>query len=97
MSASSPQSYRLAEGVLSVPVEDEAILLTMGTGKYFGLRGAMRHLLEELREGLAFDAMVASICARYNVEPSEATRDLERMLPRLVAAGILEPAPGNHR
>ena len=93
MSAITAGSYRLAEGVLSVPVEEEAILLSIGTGKYFGIRGAMRHLLEDLREGLAFDAMVASTCARYDVEPGEAARDLEQMLPRLVDAGILELRP----
>lgn len=92
MSQSRAAAYRLAEGVLSVPVEDEAILLTMGSGKYFGVRGAMRHLLEELREGIDFQTMVERTCARYDVAPDEAARDLQRVLPRLVAAGILEPA-----
>lgn len=95
MSESNAGSYRLAEGVLSIPMDDEAILLAVGSGKYFGVRGAMRHLLEELREGLAFEAMVASTCARYDVDPGEASRDLEQMLPRLVEAGILVPtSPG---
>jgi hypothetical protein len=84
----------MADGVLSVPVDDEAILLTIGSGKYYGVRGAMRHLLEELRDGIAFDDMVARTCARYDVEADEAARDLEQMLPRLIAAGILESAEG---
>jgi hypothetical protein len=88
------RSYRLAEGILSVPVDDEAILLSIATGKYFGIRGAMRHLLETLREGMAFDAMVSSTCVRYDVDPTEAARDLEQILPRLVAAGILESSSG---
>jgi len=88
------RSYRLADGVISVPLEDEVVLLAMGSGKYYGIRGAMRYLLEDLREGLAFDAMVESSCARYDVAPEEAARDLDRMLPKLVEAGILEPMPG---
>lgn len=91
MSVSNVPSYRLAEGVLSVPVEDEAILLSIGTGKYYGVKGAARHLLEDLREGLAFDEMVARTCARFVVSPADAARDLEDMLPRLVDAGILIP------
>lgn len=91
MSESSAASYRLADGVLSVPVEDEAILLTLGSGKYFGVRGAMRHLLEDLREGIDFQAMVERTCDRYGVEREEAARDLEQILPRLIAAGIVEP------
>jgi hypothetical protein len=76
--------------VLSVPVEDESILLAMGSEKYFGVRGAMRHLLEGLREGLSLDAMVADTCTRYQVSSEVARRDLEAVLPKLIAAGIVE-------
>jgi len=81
--------YRLSDGVLSVPVEDESILLAMGSEKYFGVRGAMRHLLEGLRDGLSLEAMVADTCARYQVAPEVARQDLEAMLPKLIAAGIV--------
>ena len=84
--------YRLSEGVFSVPVEDESILLAMGSDKYFGIRGAMRHLLEGLREGLSLEAMVADTCARYPVTPEVAQQDIEAMLPRLIAAGVVERA-----
>jgi hypothetical protein len=84
--------YRLSEGVLSVPVEDESILLAMGSEKYFGVRGAMRHLLEGLRDGLSLEAMVADTCRRYRVAPEVARQDLEAMLPKLIAAGIVERA-----
>jgi hypothetical protein len=85
--------YRLSEGVLSVPVEDESILLAMGSEKYFGVRGAMRHLLEGLREGLSLEAMVADTCARYQVSLDVARQDIEAMLGKLIAAGIVERAP----
>lgn len=84
--------YRLSDGVLSVPVEEESILLAMGSEKYFGVRGAMRHLLEGLREGLSMETMVADTCARYRVESAVARQDLEAILPQLIAAGIVERA-----
>ncbi|MEO7178537.1 MAG: PqqD family protein [Allosphingosinicella sp.] len=93
MSTNCDQKYRLSEGVLSVPVEDESILLAMGSEKYFGVRGAMRHLLEGLREGLSLEAMIAETCARYRVDPEVARQDLETMLEKLIAAGIVERAP----
>lgn len=89
MSISCEEIYRLSDGVLSVPVEDESILLAMGSEKYFGVRGAMRHLLEGLRDGLSLEAMVADTCARYRVGPEVARQDLEAMLPKLIAAGIV--------
>jgi len=82
--------YRLSDNVLSVPVEDESILLAMGSEKYFGVRGAMRHLLEGLRDGLSLEAMIADTCARYRVDPEVARQDLEAILPKLIAAGIVE-------
>jgi hypothetical protein len=84
------QSYRLAEGVLSVELEEENILLSVGSGKYFGVRGAMRHLLEGLRDGLSFGEMVARTRDRYDVGREEAARDLRAILARLVGAGIVE-------
>ena len=90
MSIDFEEIYRLSEGVLSVPVEDESILLAMGSEKYFGVRGAMRHLLEGLRDGLSVKAMVAETCARYRVAPKVARQDLEAILPKLIAAGIVE-------
>lgn len=84
------EAYRLSEGVLSVPVEDESILLAMGSEKYFGVRGAMRHLLEGLREGLSLETMVAETCSRYRVAPEVARQDLQSVLPKLIAAGIIE-------
>ena len=93
MFQSDGRSYRLVGDVLSVAVENEAILLSVGAGEYYGIRGAMRHLLEELRDGLRFEEMVARLCSRYDVAPGEAARDLEQMLPRLIAARIIEPVP----
>lgn len=90
VSTSCEEIYRLSEGVLSVPVEDESILLAMGSEKYFGVRGAMRHLLEGLREGLSLEAMVAETSTRYRVSPEVARQDLETVLPKLIAAGIVE-------
>ncbi|HYJ81676.1 MAG TPA: PqqD family protein, partial [Allosphingosinicella sp.] len=88
-STSCVEIYRLSEGVLSVPVEDETVLLAMGSEKYFGVRGAMRHLLESLRDGLSLEAMVADTCTRYGVAAEVARRDLEAILPKLIAAGIV--------
>lgn len=84
--------YRLSDGVLSVPIEGESMLLEMGSEKYFGVRGAMRHHLEGLRDGLSLEAMVADTCARYKVTPEVARQDLEVILPQLIAAGIVKHA-----
>lgn len=84
--------YRLNENVFSVPMPDENIVLEMGSEKYFGVRGAMRHLLDGLRGGLSLEAMIAQTCERYSVAPAVAREDIEAMLPKLIAVGIVERA-----
>ena len=91
---SGAQSYRLASGILSVPAEGEAVILSIDTGKYFGLSGAFQHLLEPLREGLTRDEMIAMTCARYDVPADEAAADLDRVLAELVEAKIVERSAG---
>jgi hypothetical protein len=88
----SEQNYRLVGDVLSVGLETEHVLLSAGRGRYLGVRGAMRHLLDDLRHGLSLDEMVARTCGRYDVAPEVAKRDLEDMLDRLLDHGIVERA-----
>src|SRR3954469_9091243 len=89
---SSTPTYRLAEGALCVSLEQEAIILSLSAGKYFGVKGAMGYLIEDLRGGLTLAEMVERTCARFEVEPARASRDLQQILPRLIAAGIVEAA-----
>lgn len=83
------QTFRLNEGILSVPLEGEHVVLGMDSEKYFGVRGAVRHLLEGLREGMTMTAMIEDTCSRYVVEAEVARRDLHAVISQLVTAGIL--------
>lgn len=89
MRAAGEQVYRLRDDVLSVPVDNENILLAMGSEKYFGVRGAMRHLLEGLRDGMSLDSMIAATCATYPVEPDVARNDIEAILQKLIDADLV--------
>ena len=90
MIVSGSSSFRLANGILSVPVDGEAVLLNVDSGKYYGVTGAFRHLLEELRNGLTRDEMIARTCDRYDVQADEAASDLDEILAQLIEAGIVE-------
>ncbi|MFL6858890.1 MAG: PqqD family protein [Allosphingosinicella sp.] len=90
----SERCYRLAPKILSVPVDSEAILLSIESGRYYGIKGAMGYLLEDLRDGICLDEMISRTCSRFAVSTADAARDLEDMLPRLIEAGIIEPVPG---
>lgn len=82
-------SFRLSEGLLIAEVREESVILAMESSKYFGLKGAMRALLDNLREGAEFGVMVDTLCARFDVSRDAATSDLAGVIPQLLAAGLI--------
>ena len=84
--------YRLSDDALCVPVDGETTVLEMSTGRYFGIRGAMRDQFENLAGGVSLDDMVADTCSRYEVTAQAAREDLAAMLEQMLAAGIVQTA-----
>ena len=82
--------YVIADDALLTDMEEESVGLSVLLGRYFGIRGAMRHLVPQLREGITHAAMVARLCDLYDVSPQEAAADIDRVLPELIAAGLVK-------
>lgn len=82
-------SYVMAEGAIVVDMDEESIALNVDAGRYFGVRGAMRHLMPDLRTGTTHEAMVVRLCALYDVTPEAAGADVDRMLPQLIEAQLV--------
>lgn len=83
--------FRLASDVLSVEADGETVMLSYAEGKYFGLRGAIRQLLDQLRQGATFGELVAEMTAVFGVPTDQARDDLNQILGRMQGAGVLEP------
>ncbi len=84
------KTYMLAPTAMAVDLEDESVVFSMAAGKYFGVRGALRHVMLALETGCTRATMVARLCDVYDVSEAAAGADLDRILPELIAAGILE-------
>lgn len=89
MSFEPTAAFRLSDGALSVSLEEEGIVLGPTSDRYFGVRGAARHLLESLRDGMTVEAMIAVFQQRYDVTRDVARRDIEAILPKMIAAEIV--------
>lgn len=85
-------SYRLADDVLTVEVDDETILMGYASGKYFGMRGAIRHVLDRLRCNSTLEEMAGDISAHFGVSIEVARGDLAGIFPKLLAAGLVVDA-----
>ena len=83
-------TYQLSQDVLAVEIEGENVLMDYGSGKYFGLRGAARLLVEPLRDGMSSPQMVEFVSRHYNVSVSGIEDDLRTLLPKLLDAGLIQ-------
>jgi hypothetical protein len=84
------ETYRWASQVLSIDSGGELVLMDLVSGEYFGLRGAIHHLSAMLESGASRDDLTKALCAHYDVGPEAARADLDGILARLSAAGLIE-------
>ncbi len=64
--------YTIAEDVLSAHLSGEAVLLHVGTKRYFQLNATGACIWQGLERGLGRDEIVNELCARFDVERLEA-------------------------
>ena len=81
---------RIPPSTLYRELADEAVLLQLDTGEYFGLDevgNRFWHLIQEVGD---FDGIRDRLLSEYNVEPPALSADLERLLGQLVARKLVE-------
>jgi hypothetical protein len=85
--------FRLAPGVLHADLFGETVLLDHMRGKYFGLKGSVLHVFEQLRDGASLDDLVGRLMQVCNVDAAEAAKDLTAVLAALESAGLVTRSP----
>jgi hypothetical protein len=81
--------------VLEAPIEGELVLLDPVAGTYFGMNETAAAIWGLLREGRSVAQAAGELCARFEVEPGRAHTDVERLVARLVAAGLVRARTGD--
>jgi hypothetical protein len=84
-----------AAHVVYETIDDETILIHLGTGTYYSLDGAGAEVWELLAAGADRRRLLAMAGDRYAAEPDEVERGLSSLLAELLREGLLvegEPA-----
>jgi hypothetical protein len=94
MSMDFARRLALADNVTTRELDGELVLLNYDSETYFGLDEVGARILEVLREAPSLEAGVTSLLEEFDVEEPELRADVEALLERLVAGGLvaLEPA-----
>ena len=71
---------------------EEIVILDLRASTYFSVRRTGAHLVAALMDGASTDALVAGLCARYDVTEDVARTDVQTFLTVLEQRDLLEEA-----
>jgi hypothetical protein len=81
---------RIGPGQLSTSIGDEAVILNLDRGAYYGLNISGAGLWRKLQEPVRVGALHQWMLATYDVTPEVAQRDLLALLSKLADLGLIE-------
>ena len=87
-----PNRATPANHVLFRQLDNEAILLDLETGQYYGLNEVGCQLWQQLATNPDPHQALTTILANYNVAQDQLTQDIAQWLAELNAAGLLHLA-----
>jgi hypothetical protein len=82
--------YKVAPKVVWKRVDDEVVLIDPEKDSYSYLNCTGSDMWEMLMEGRERDEIAREIYSRYNITEEQASRDVESLLKKLLACGLLE-------
>jgi hypothetical protein len=77
---------------VSCQVDDEAALLNLQTGVYYGLDAMGAYLWALLREPVSVQTLQERVQREYNAEPATVAADVAEFLEEMLAAGLITVA-----
>ncbi|MGH9510133.1 MAG: PqqD family protein [Terriglobales bacterium] len=79
---------------VSCTLQDEAVVLHLGKGVYYGLNPVGATVWNALQEPKTIEQLVHLVTSEYQVPAGECERDLLTLLARLQEAGLVEVVGG---
>lgn len=80
---------RSSPEILGKVVEEEAIILDLGTGNYYSLEQSGAWIWEQLEAGASLQQLEQGLVERYQVGAEQAREDLVELLEQLLAQGLI--------
>jgi hypothetical protein len=87
-----PGALKVASGVSFQEIEGETVLLDLKAERYYVLDDVGTRCWQLLTEHGEVDRIVASMLAEFDVDEPTLRSDLDSLLARLSAAGLVMPA-----
>jgi hypothetical protein len=85
--------YDLPDHVKIRELDGEAVLLNLDSEKYFGLDEVGTSMIKALTSGGTVEEACASLLEEYDVAPDTLKADLDQLITKLLAKGLIQARP----
>lgn len=79
---------------VSSQLGDEAVILNVKTGIYYGLNEVGARIWSLIQEPIRFDAIVQALLEEYDVEAGQCEEDVQNLLQEFLAAELIDVSNG---
>jgi len=86
-------TVRIHPQIILRQVQDEAVLLNLDDGTYYGLNPVGARMLEVLHESADIGAAHRTLLEEYNVDPDQLRRDMEHLIRDMQARNLVIVEP----
>jgi hypothetical protein len=82
-------NLRISKDVLFRVLDDEAVILHLASGVYFGLDSVGTRMWQLLSEHGSKDKVIEALLDEYEVEEGQLRRDLDELIRQLIDKGLV--------
>jgi len=82
--------YKLTEHISLTEVDDEAVLLDLNAGTYYGLNHIGARFLAAIQTNKSYESIIADIAHEYNMSSETVSEDLKALLKQLLEQHLIE-------
>ncbi len=83
-------SARISDDAIFRALGDEAVVLNLASGTYFGLNAVALRMWELIEQFGRLETVRDAVVTEYEVDPDTAARDLSNLVRQLSARGLVE-------
>lgn len=87
------RTYQQSDTVLSSPIEDDFVALSVEQGTCFAMPGVTASIWRLLEKPCSLDGLVDALMDEYDVDEQTCRADVAEILERMGSEGLLRDAP----